>query len=73
MDLLLTQSKEEGYAELDFLATIIPDLDRSQDEIYGPQVLERLPCILSCFSIVSSFHVYEMAFSLGGCGKSNVC
>ncbi|TYH33332.1 hypothetical protein ES332_D13G052000v1 [Gossypium tomentosum] len=24
MDLLLTQSKEEGYAELNFLATIIP-------------------------------------------------
>ncbi|TYG85382.1 hypothetical protein ES288_A13G049300v1 [Gossypium darwinii] len=39
MDLLLTQSNEEGYAELDFLVTIIPDLGRPQDEIYGPEVL----------------------------------
>ncbi|TYH90499.1 hypothetical protein ES332_A13G052700v1 [Gossypium tomentosum] len=39
MNLLLTRSKEEGSAELDFLATIIPDLGRLEDKIYGPRVL----------------------------------
>ncbi|XP_052482471.1 uncharacterized protein LOC105782597 isoform X2 [Gossypium raimondii] len=55
MDLLLTQSKEEGYAELNFLATIIPGImvskEKLMDEAHSTDyslvlVIDRWTCFL---------------------------